>query len=378
MNQNYKCADFFPTWYSSIDPAPTKELVKKRIDAINSLIKSDGPDLWLEAVKIANGDKDYNSELATLLVTKFREFDISFPIISNENILKVLSQISLCFLFESNSKYSQSISMAVINSNFFEQNEISEIPFCDYAVQKSKQMDNYETGIMSEIEDQLLQKESEMEHDYYWQDEEDEEDEENEEDEEDEEDEEEEEEKSLSADDSFRLIKMVNYLGKENKKIKEESNVLWWLFGEYSELANSYFYDLSIGKMVLIAAQELVGLTSNTGYLQSSKHIITKALIISNRGKSKFKEITIAETLQESSEEIKNALGATGNLGLLTPLLYSLNLSTQSEKSEIWKSLCDQKIGNGNIEKKYMPAQIAFQFYKEIIFLNELANLKNE
>lgn len=365
MNQNYKCADFFPTWYKAVDPAPTNDLVKKRMNGINALIELDNINLWLDIVKIANGDKDYNAENVALLVKKFKDFDIAFPIISNENILKILSQISLCFLFESSNKCSHCVSMAVINSNFLEHNESSEIPYCKYAVQKNTLNYFSKKEDISEIEEKLLEKEIELQDSH-------------EEEEEAEEEEEEEEKNSLSYQDSLNLIKMVNYLNKENKKIKEESNVLWWLFGEYSTINNSFFSDISVSKIVTIVAQELVDLTINTGYLSSARNILSKAIIIANKGKSKLKEISIAESILESSDETKNKLLSNGDLGLLTPLLFCVNLSKQSDQTEIWKSICNQKIGNGNLEKKYIPTEIAFQFYNEIVFLNLLTNLRNE
>lgn len=362
MNQNYKCVDFFPTWYKSIEPSPTAELVNKRLDGINAIIKLNDVDLWLDIVKIANGGNDYDETNAALLVSKFKNFDIAFPIISNDNIIKVLSQISLCFLFESGNRCSQCISMAVINSNFFEQNNTSEIPFCDFAVKKIVTKQFVEKEEIAEIEEQLLLKvnvgeviaESELNE------------------------EEEEEEITISTEESLNLIKMVNYLNKENKKIKEETNVLWWLFGEYSTLNKGYFYDISVSKMVTASAQELIDLSTNTGYLNSARHILSKVIIITNKNKSKLKEITVAESILESSSETKERLILNGDLGKLTPLLYSVSLSKQTDQTAIWKSICNQKVGSDNLDKKFMPDEIAFQFYKEIIFLNLLQDLKNE
>jgi len=347
MNQTYNCTDLFPTWYKAIDPSVTADIVKKRIDAINIIIELNDSKLWLDIVKIAYGITDYDPINKTVFETKFKDNDISFPITSNNNIVKVLAEISLCFLFESGNILSQCISMAVINANFFEQYFASDIPFYLYANDKNIEKQSDENIEYNEIEGRLLEKESELE-----------------------EEDEEEEDEIMTKEDSLDLLKMVNFLNKENKKLKEETNVLWWLFGQHSSLNNAYFYDLGVPKMILASAQELFDLIIHTGYIHSAKHILSKALISSNNNKLKFKDISLSESIIAASPNIKQKLLSHGELGNLTPLLYGISLEKQFENPSIWKNAYNQKIGSGNIDKKFRPEEIAFQFYREIVFLN--------
>lgn len=353
MSQNYTSKEYFPTWYKAIDLTVTQDLVDNRISVINNIINEEDITLWLDIVRLAYGIKLESTESKILFENKFREKDITFPIVSNDNIIKVLAEISLCFLFESKSRLSHLISLAVINANFFEKYTSSQVPYYEFANNVDENNESASDIDIDEIEDNLLEKANTFEEDV-------------------------EDEEALDSTDSLNLIKAVTYLNHENKKLKEETNILWWLFGQHSKSNNAYFSEIGLSKMVIASAQELFELSSNSGYRSSAKHILYKVLLISNDNKPKLKILSLSDSITEATAHSKEKLLHLGNETELTPFIYALDLEKKFTDVAVWKAAFNKTLGTGVSDKKYKPEDLAFQFYREIIFLQSLQVLKND
>lgn len=350
MSKNYTCEDHFPTWYKAIETTLTQEILQKRISAIEKIIDEENAELWLDIVKLAHGIAIGNPEHKDLLVSIFKEFDLSFPIQSNDNIVKVLSEICLCFLFESSNDLRRIISLAIINLNFFEQYSATEVPFYELAY-KANVVDDI-TGnfdVDGAVENLRVKAEAFQE--------------------------DEDREEVMENEDSLNLINLLTYISKENKKLKEETNVLWWLFTQYSTSNKAYFYELGLSKILVSSAYELFQITKFTGFLISSKHILHKALMISNGNKSKLKELSLADIINDTVQKVKGEILLLGQLNEFTPFLHALSLEESLGDVHIWKGAFNKKFGAGTCEKKFKPEDLAFQFYTEMIFLKSFQSL---
>lgn len=347
MSKNYTCKDHFPTWYKTIELNLTPDILQKRISAIEKIIQEENVELWLDIVKLAYGIVPGDQNNKDLVVDIFKEFDLSFPIQANDNIVKVLSQICLCFLFESKSHLRQIVSLAIINLNFFEQYSSVEVPFYESAHKTDVVNETDVSFDVEEAVENLTIKAEALEED-------------------------EDGEEGMENEDTLNLINLVRYLSTENKKLKEETNVLWWLFTQYSNLNKAYFYELTLSKMVISSAYELFQITQNSGFLNSSKHILNKALIISNGNKTKLKELSLADVINETLDTVKDGILALGDQSEFTPFLHAVNLEKSLGDLGLYKATFNKKFGAGSIEKKFKPEELAFQFYAEMTFIKSL------
>lgn len=350
MSKNYTCEDLFPTWYRTIELSLTQETLQKRISAINKIIDEENVELWLDIVKMAHGITIGSPQHKELFVSIFKEFDLSFPIQSNDNIVKTLSEISLCFLFESTTDLRYIVSLAVINLNFFEQYSGSDIPFYKLAHQMDAINKKGPIFNISEAVENLRDKASAIEED-------------------------EEGEETLEIEDSLNLINLVTHINDENNKLKEESNVLWWLFTQYSTSNKAYFSEAGLAKMTVSSPHELFEITTYSGFLISAKHILHKALIVSNGNKVKLKELSLAEVIIETSEKIKEEILLIGQLNEFTPFLHAISLEKSLEDVNLWKGAFNKKFGAGTCERKFKPEDLAFQFYTEMTFIKSYQSL---
>ncbi|MFQ6601889.1 GTPase-associated system all-helical protein GASH [Flavobacterium sp. C3NV] len=344
MSQNYTSKDHFPTWYKSIELALTKDILEKRLSSIEDLIEFEDIEFWLDVVRLAYGMDIKSVSNRSDFVDIFKEKDLTFPIQSNDNIVKVLAQISLCFLFESESSVGYKIGLAVINTNFFEQHPSTSVPFYIMARKHIEKEHFSNFADLDEVANSLKEKENSFEDD-------------------------EEEEEVLEYEDNVNLIKIVNYLNSENKKLKEETNILWWLFGQYSTSNKAYFSEVALPKMIFACAYELLQISEHSAYVASAKHLLHKVLIICNGNKPKLKNYSLFDSISAMSNDIKEKVIKLGHQEELTPFLYSLHLEQTLGDVDLWKGAFNKKLGKGLIDKSYNAEELAFQFYTEISFI---------
>lgn len=341
MTNQYTTKDFFPGWYKSVEVSISETLVENRLSAINELVDEEDIDLWLDIVRLALGLKIEDQDSVTQIIDKFKSFDITFPIVNNDNVINVLAKISLCFLFENPTAFSQIVSRAVISSSFFAE-QSSEIPYVNYAQQNLSKVIADNSFDVYEVGESLKERQTELEDDT-------------------------DEEETVTYSDHLNLIKTANYILQENKNLKDETNVLWWLFGQYSTLYNSYFSEVGTAKMILAAAEELFNLNSTNSIL-SSKHILHKVLLLANN-KKPLKSISLASVIAESDLDVKNKLLTYGNLGDLTPILLALTLSKELGVPKLWQAAFKNRNFHFDAAKIFTPQEIANQIYNEITFV---------
>jgi len=341
MTNQYTTKDYFPEWYKSVEISLSETLVENRLSAINEFVDEEDIKLWLDIVRLALGLKIENQDSLSQIVDKFKSYDIAFPILNNDNVIRVLAQISLCFLFENATLFSQIVSRAVISSSFFSENA-SEIPFTTYAQQNLSKVIVDESFDAAEIAELLSDRQLELEND-------------------------EDEEETVTHADHLNLIKTANYFLQENKSLKDEINVLWWLFGQYSTLYNSYFSEVGSSKMTLAAAEELFTLSSNNSVL-SANHILHKVLLLANNQKP-LKPISLASVIVDTDLDIKNKLISYDNLGDLTPILLALSLSKEFGDAKLWQAAFKNRNSNFDAARTFTPQEIANQIYNEITFV---------
>lgn len=348
-NPNHKSDYFFPTWYKIVELTPTQELVTNRIAGIKSIISDYDVDFWLDVVRTALGSKVKDEEFTNNFVESFRKTDIGFPVSSNENVVRTLAQISLCFLFESNEDFRFAIALALMNSTFYSQ-EAYAVPFIHYAQNYVIDYNNYTSDIKHNDLDLLVDRKSDIEN----------------------------EEETLNSTDTVNLIDALITFKDINDRLSNEVNVLWWLFGQYSYELEDYFTNINTIELILPASIELYDLNGSKQSLASSKHILHKVLTTSKARKPKLNEYSLEEVFLQTDSAIRNKILKLGEESGFTPVLYSLGYYDKFEEKNLWQTAVKKELGSIDLDKKFPSYEISFQVYKEIMLIRILQDLENE
>ncbi|MES2654585.1 MAG: GTPase-associated system all-helical protein GASH [Bacteroidota bacterium] len=366
---SYSPNDLFPDWYKSVDINLDEKVISNRKKAIRKVITKTNIDFWLDVVKIHFGIKPKESNKQEF-VNEFRIADVTFPILDNDNLIKCLASIALCFKLEKeNSNLNNVISLAILNTNALGQFEpINHIPVNDFANQnlinipKDELIKEEDISRLDEIKNQLTL----------------EEDEENGDEEESEDDTDEDSTIQLSNEEQVEIITTVQSLARTNLKLLEETNVLWWIFGEYTTVTNQHFKDAGSQKMALAASKELSDLIQVSIGIASAKQLLNKVLLISNEGKTNNKKCNVPEVIKAFDDEHKNKMlkDKKGLISEATPYLMALNKSIGFAEGENWVDPYKRSNYNGDIEKEFELLTLSYQFYREFIFL-KLLKLEN-
>lgn len=357
-------------WHTLSKFAIQNETLDKRNDSIENITQRTEVEFWLDIVRlylgIAVSGKNIND-----FISAFSGVDDNFPLTKNEKLLKALAgMVLICKIelaTESDSTDSDEseeeeatnttveeedngedeyidhneiaivISNALVNSIFFNQYKLdTKVPVIDTAkAYLSDYSFNQRTSEICEHEDELNETVSRMS------------------------------EKSdeLEASEQLNIVKAAQALIKENKLLSEEVNVLWWLFGEYSELEDKYFNEIEDNSMAIIGAKELYDLSKFNSELPSGRHILRKAIKASSGNGAKQTSIKLCIDSLSKDAKSKILEHNSESIDILTPCLYALKNSNTKD----WQ----KSIGFG-AEEKINHISLAIQFYKEIVFINSI------
>ncbi len=353
-------------WHTLSKVAVQNETLNHRYESIENLTNRNEIDFWLDIVRLYL-EINVTGKNVTDFVNAFSTVDNTFPLTKNDKLLQVLAGMVLICKIElavdsdstvddeseeeeeetsseeseeedevvDHSEIALVISNALVNSVFFNQYKLNtKVPVLETA--KAYLTDysfNQRASEISEHEDELNETISRMS----------------------------EEPEELEASEQVNLVKAAQAIIKENKLLSEEVNVLWWLFGEYSELANKYFSEIEDNSMAVLSAKELYDLSKFNSELPAARHILRKAIKASNGGGTKQTSLkSCIDSLEQTLKE-KILDSNAESIDILTPCLYALKKSSTKE----WY----KTIGFA-VDEKQNHSDLAMQFYKEIVFIN--------
>lgn len=337
----YKAKELCFDWHSKCDPSLTAEKNEFRIGAINLHLENEEKYFWLDVVRLHFGINVKNAENLAKFVQKFKDSDGTFPLTENEAIVKSLASISLCFLLEDDaSSLKDIISLAILNTNFFEQYSVEktipvkQIAF-DYITGSSLNDRNFDDEDFDEI-DGIENLETA---------------------------------RTLSPDEQTATIKALKSSTQAIKSLSEETNILWWIFGEYSKLLNKPFTELGSDTMVYIGAKELSDLLRFQTGIVNSKFLLAKCLNISNKGKS-LKNTSLLSVLRVLTEDQKKTILSNKEfLSETVPCLLALNKSMEHDNEEDWSGTFKRIVNGGDIKKEVSPIELSAQIFNEYVYV---------
>lgn len=357
-------------WHNASKFPISDDISTKRSKALEEILTHDEISFWVDILKYFLSLIEGGINI-THFVKTFQKNDDTFPILKIEKLTKALAAIALAAKIQeaiselgrinavkqsreedddeespelehlSNCEIANVISNALINATFLKQIKVeTKIPLIQLAIDflnkyssedRSINLDDHETAII-EIEQRIV---------------------------------EEGEEENILAEENLTIIRAARAILKSNNIQREELNVLWWLFGEYSEIGGGYFVNIDKRAMSIIAARELHDLSKFTSELPASKHLLRKILSLSESGKYDTTAFSLKECIETLDPEIrKKIIGNYGNsVDELTPCMNALLKSGENGGLKNLKMNIDEKLDLG---------AIASQFYKELTFLGAI------
>jgi hypothetical protein len=167
----------------------------------------------------------------------------------------------------------------------------------------------------------------------------------------------------------------VEHFNLSQKVSQEETNILWWLFGEYSRDLDKRMIDLGILTMSIVGAKELADLTEIIPGPISSKAFLDKMLHLSSSEKIP-EEITLSEAVNTLPLKWKEKWMKEIDITPFEDFVPVLNAIQKSVElgEENWEGVYTNKTGINSKETIY-PIDLAYQVYQECLLIKSYLNL---
>ena len=157
--------------------------------------------------------------------------------------------------------------------------------------------------------------------------------------------------------------------------MSEEHNVLWWLFGEYSDTIRKSFKEIGIPLICLTAPMDLVKLTQFWPGIGKINRFINRVLLATKEDiPERISFFNLYDNLKDSDMSAYEPTIKDLPVGWeeLIPSLHALRC--RITHSEGWKSIYNKRLGiEDNIEVS--PSFICKQIYQELMLVNIFSNL---
>lgn len=363
-------------WHNLSKYQISEDVATKRNDAFDEILSSGEKSYWVNILKIFL-DINPDEKAITHFVTSFQKNDDSFPRIKMEKLIKALAAMALTAKIQeaileitgeiniaeqseeaegvddedeiseepdeeeqsSNCEIANVICTALMNATFLKQINVgTKIPLVKVATDfLSKYSSENRIVNLEDHENTIIEIEQRLS----------------------------DETEEITAQDNLSVIQAAKAILKSNRIQEEELNILWWLFGEYSEIGGEYLVNIDKKSMSIIGARELHDLSHLASELPASKHLLRKILSLCKSDKSGTTAFSLKECIETLDVEMKKKIiGKYGNnVDELTPcmnvlLKYDLNGGIKNIKV--------------NINEKLDLGILSSQFYKELTFLSAI------
>lgn len=360
----------FYDWYSAIDLKPDEETLKKRWQGVEKICKKMNLQFWLNLVRIHFHSEDGDS---TAFANEFKTLDATFPMTENSAELALLAATCVVQLLADTSIRGDVVALGVVSTNCHQKGpsnswidtvdvarhylrnrsqklrkigaretgpisvpeliEIPEAPECPQAENWPTTHQNFAdiTSSMNDSRNALNRNFSEIA-------------------------------KFLEQSATKSVLKRLEVL-------QEETNVLWWLFGEYSRDLDCPIRELKIPAICMLASKELSDLVHLIPGPPAFRSVINKVFQLSEQeipGTVRLDECVNA-TPREWREDFKGTLVSEA-LSDVTPVLFAIEKSVEVKTGKKWQPLFEA--GSGlKPGVALSPMDMSEQIYEEIGFL---------
>jgi hypothetical protein len=153
---------------------------------------------------------------------------------------------------------------------------------------------------------------------------------------------------------------------------KEESNMLWWITGEYSNTLNKKMSKIPLPFACLIVAKELGDMTKLLPGPLSIPALMDKMMSVGRKKRSD--PLSIKEVINGATEKWRSEYIGDIDLSFiedLCPLHYAISKSVETGDQTAWISSFEKNIGI-KADQQFSPIDIAMQAYNEMLLISSI------
>ena len=293
------------------------------------------------------GTPGQKSDNKAAFIKAFKDADEVFPVTGNDHLIQVLAAILLCFRLEEYSEVNNVIALAVRNMNFLGQyqNTIS-VPVSAYARKhlqgEAKELRELKIDSQQDEIDELVERKNVDDYEF-------------------------------EGADHVVVVDTLDAILHAQKVFSEESNILWWLFGEASFINGQNLKELNLPKAIPFIARELFDLLQFELGTTKIGSIINKAVLNSGNAKSVAKEYSALEIIAKfDTDEISALLSDFDPKTEFTPLLSALNKFVALGRPADLTTPYANEFNGGDLKKTFDSTTLANQMFNEFLLLKNL------
>ena len=152
----------------------------------------------------------------------------------------------------------------------------------------------------------------------------------------------------------------ISSLERVQNLYSEESNIVWWVFGETSRDEGERFKQLPAGFASILAGKELADLTTSIPGRMAGRAYLDKILHNSTN-----KKMTLSHVAGELPKEWLSRVNTDENLLDLCPVLYTIHEVAQGRDVKASAEIGRKQLGI--LSTDLTPVEIALQAYREFL-----------
>jgi hypothetical protein len=355
----YTAKDLFPTWYASIvkrDASP--EEITSRRKAIEKINSEEEPSFWFNTLKIALR-QPVEAQFISDFSNYFKQYDESFPLADNENLISNLACCSVAQRIETNDYLSDVLSIGIQSFLFCHPEatfQISDfVPFArNKWIEECTRLRSIESATLS-VSTMTFTKGDVK--------------------------------NTVNTQEAFDEIKahfvkiqkdiaavngQVNKLINHNENVAvlaEETDMLWWVFGGRSRDTNEIFTSVEFPISIVRLAKETAELTKILPGFANIASILAKSIDSNLKQESVKKDATLTDYVNATTDQLEKDLLAycVPELDFATPFLTSLKIRSElGTEREAWTKVMSGKY-KVNLAEATLPFELAKQLYLELM-----------
>lgn len=159
----------------------------------------------------------------------------------------------------------------------------------------------------------------------------------------------------------------------EQKIYKEDSQVLWWMIGEWSRDLQKPFKQFKVPEACIVIGKELADIVEILPGPYASKAVLYKVLSVFCE--DEIKEVTLSTAINQLDKDWRQQVVSkysTEKTKEITPILTAVTESLKVEKATEWKPAY-QKLTNFDASHIKMSAlELAYQMYLECLVVKSI------
>ncbi len=360
----------FADWYRITSIDFREELLKKRWVGIEKFVKSSGLQMALEVVRLFHTKPFKDNDFIDKYREAFKKADSTFPMRDNDLELQVLAGASIVHHLDTSHKYATEVALATVCANYtrvashvvfpeiinIARNYLSEqsinlrsrYKLSRVKISKINNMDKLMKDLTKACQANTLPntapplKESFMKLNTAI--------------------------KELVDSTNKTLIEVNEYL----KLQQEESNILWWLFGGYSNDLECRMADLKVATVCLVAGKELADLTVLVPGPVAVDAFLDK--MIRTSIKVLPESIALKDAVNASPIEWRKKWINTKDFGIvedMCPVHYAVKKSLETGGNSAWVISFEENMKT-KADIPVYPLKLALQVYLENLLIESL------